>query len=186
MSLLLLIWRFRREQIPLVAVFGFTRVTVWQDLLTAVGIFVIAAPLTVIPNLLLAQTLFGDPEGPVPLFFRQLPLWAAIISLIAFPLSVGLTELPTYFGYAMPRMEALTGRGWLAVLLAGAALSAQHTTLPLVLDWRFVVWRLFMFLPLALWLAVALRWRPRLLPYLMIGHGLLDLSAAWIVFSAAL
>ena len=53
--------------------------------------------------------------------------------------------------------------------------------LPLLLDERFVVWRLLMFLPMALVLGAALRWRPRLLPWLCALHALADLSAGWIV-----
>jgi len=35
-----------------------------------------------------------------------------------------------------------------------------------------------MFFPLALMLGILLRWRPRLLPYLVIIHGLMDLGTA--------
>jgi hypothetical protein len=65
-------------------------------------------------------------------------------------------------------------------------LSLQHVTLPLVLDWRFVLWRALMFLPFALLLAVVLDRRPRLLPYLVIVHILLDAAAAAQVLLASL
>jgi hypothetical protein len=40
-----------------------------------------------------------------------------------------------------------------------------------------------MFLPLAIYMAIVLRWRMRLMPYLMMGHGLIDLQAALMVFT---
>jgi len=61
-----------------------------------------------------------------------------------------------------------------AWLLASFFLSVQHATLPLIFDWPFILWRAFMFLPFALILGAVLAWRPRLLPYLMVGHFLID------------
>jgi hypothetical protein len=34
-----------------------------------------------------------------------------------------------------------------------------------------------MYLPFALYVGLLIKWRPRLLPYLAIGHGLIDLLA---------
>jgi hypothetical protein len=44
------------------------------------------------------------------------------------------------------------------------------------LDWRFITWRLLMFIPFGLFTAAMLYWRPRLLPYAVIIHGLMDLQ----------
>ena len=55
--------------------------------------------------------------------------------------------------------------------------------MPWILDARFMLWRFLMFLPFALSISLLLRWRPRLLPYMMIFHGLLDLATIWIVFA---
>jgi hypothetical protein len=110
--------------------------------------------------------------------FRPIPQWAALIGLIAFPLTIMFAELPTYFGYGMPRVEAQTGKRWLAVLAPALFLAAQHATLPLLFDARFLLWRLLMFLPLALYMGILLRWRLHLLPYMMVLHGLLDFQAA--------
>lgn len=43
----------------------------------------------------------------------------------------------------------------------------------------------FMFLPFALTVGAAVRWRPCLLPWLMGVHGLLDVSAGWLVYAAS-
>ena len=39
-----------------------------------------------------------------------------------------------------------------------------------------------MFLPLALYIGFVLHWRLRLLPYMMVLHGLLDFQAALMVY----
>jgi len=59
-------------------------------------------------------------------------------------------------------------------LITGLMLVFQHVTLPLLLDARFILRRLLMFMPFALLMAVVLRWRPQLLPYLVVVHMLMD------------
>lgn len=144
------------------------------DLLVMAGLVLIGAPLAILPNLGLATLLFGTPEGALALFVRPLPEWLVYLLLIAFPLTIALAELPAYFAYAMPRIEAQTGSRLIAMLVPALFLAAQHVTLPLLFDWRFVVWRLFMFVPFALFVGIALRWRPRLLPYFLVVHALID------------
>ena len=41
-----------------------------------------------------------------------------------------------------------------------------------------------MFFPFALYTALILRWRPRLLPYMLVFHGLLDASLVFMFLAA--
>jgi hypothetical protein len=129
-------------------------------------------------NVLLGGLLWGDPKIGAELSFRALPLVAAWAILLVFPIVHALTELPTYFGYVMPRLQAMTGRRTLPLLLCAFVLSTQHVFLPLLFDWRFLIWRFLMFLPFALWLGWVIDRRPTVLPYLAVAHGLIDLSPA--------
>lgn len=181
----LLIKLFRMEGLRYRDLFHFHRETIKTDLLWLLGLLVLSGPAAMLPNTFAASWLFGDSEAVLPLFFKPLPLWAILPTLVLFPLTIALAEIPTYFGYVMPRLEKQVGM-WLAVLLSAVALAFQHGTLPLIFDVRFILWRLLMFVPFALLLAVALRWRPRLLPYMVIVHGLMDLSAAWMVYTASI
>ncbi|MGZ8474657.1 MAG: hypothetical protein ACXWWQ_00335, partial [Candidatus Limnocylindria bacterium] len=90
------------------------------------------------------------------------------------------------FGYVMPRLEAAYGWRWRAWLVAALVLSAQHVVLPLLFDWRFLAWRAVMFLPFALWIGFVIRRRPTALPYLVIGHAVLDTSLPVLVVMASL
>lgn len=154
------------------------------DLLATLALAVAMSVLVVLPNLGLATWLFGDPEAPLDILVQPLPAWAAWTTLIAFPVTIALAELPFYFGVVQPRLVAVTPRPIVALVLTAAFLAAQHATLPLVFDGRFILWRALMFLPLAALLAVALRWRPRLLPYVVVLHGLADLQIAAMIFAA--
>ena len=86
-----------------------------------------------------------------------------------------LLNIPTYFAYALPRIKTLTKMSWLAILLAGIALAAQHVVLPLVVETDYMLWRMFSFLPVAILLGFIFTKTKRLLP-IVIVHYLIDLQ----------
>ena len=47
----------------------------------------------------------------------------------------------TYQGYALPRLEALSGRAWLAIIIVSFGWALQHSALPLMWDWRWALYR---------------------------------------------
>lgn len=69
-------------------------------------------------------------------------------------------------------------RPWLAISLASFFLSTQHMFAPFIPDIRFITYRLVMFLPFAILIALVIRWRPRLMPYIAVIHVLMDMSVA--------
>jgi len=142
------------------------------------GLMILAMPIAMIPNLLLANLLYSDYNIAVNLFLRALPAWAAWLSLIVFPLTMPLGELTVYFGYVMPRLEIITGKKSLSFWLPVLLLSLQHCAMPLLFDVRFVLWRAFMFLPFAFFIGLLVRRKPKLLPYILIGHFFIDLMTA--------
>jgi hypothetical protein len=99
-------------------------------------------------------------------------------SIVLFPLTQGLVEIPTYFSYIMPRLEAQGMRPWLAISLPAIMLGLQHIAVPFVFDIRYLTWRGLMFIPFAFLVGIVIHGRPRLLPYLAITHVLMDLSFA--------
>lgn len=157
-----------------------------QDLLPLLGLLVLAGPVGMLPSLGLSQLLFGDTETPVAMFTLPLPTWAALVALILFPLTQPFAELPTYFAYAMPRLAARWSSPAKALLVSAFWLGAQHVALPFIPDVRFILWRLGMFIPFALMLAWAVQWRPRLLPYFMVIHALIDFPVGLMVWQASL
>ena len=176
--LALLIRFYREEGKRFWDVFRIERQFVKQDLLFILGFLVIAGPLGYLPNIFSARWLFGDPQIALDMLVRPLPAWAAITSFAFFPLLQGLVEIPTYMLYALPRLEAQGVRPWLAVALASFFLSAQHMFAPFIPDARFITYRLVMFLPFAVLIALVMRARPRLMPYIAVIHVLMDLSVA--------
>ena len=174
-SLYLLVRLFRAEGKRFWDILRFSRTTWKMNLLWFVGFSVIGLPIAAAPREPLAAAIFGDPMIATNMLFHPLPTWAFILSFL-FPLTIWFAELPTYFGYVMPRLEAQLKNGWLAWLIASFFLAAQHMFLPFILNSGYLLWRFGMFLPFALFTGLVLKFRPSLLPYFVIVHALMDVT----------
>ncbi len=173
-SIALLVLLLRAEGRRYLELLRFSRAAVKTDLLWFFGSGLIGLPIAAAPMTILGTALFGDPNIPIQMLFQPLPGWALLVGLL-FPLTIAFAELPTYFGYAMPRL--FNGRsGWAAYLLAAFFLGLQHIFLPFIGDGRFLLWRGLMYLPFALYAGLMVKLRPGLLPYFAIVHALMDLS----------
>ena len=166
----------RAEGAPLSILWNRSRATWRRDALYFLGAFVALGPIAMLPSSLLATALWGDPQAGATMMFRALPMWAAVPTLVLFPLSIAFSELPAYGGYVLPRLQAITGKRGLPVLIVAAVLAAQHVALPLVFDGSFILWRLLMYAPFALFVIWAIDRRPTLMPYFMGMHALIDVS----------
>jgi len=114
--------------------------------------------------------------GHIPtLLIRPIPIWAAVISSLMLPLTIVFAELPLYYGYSYNKMKASTGNKRLAMSYIIFFYAIQHSFIPLLFDWRYILFRFLSFLPLMIVLGVIYDKKKALIP-LMIGHGFLDLG----------
>jgi hypothetical protein len=114
-----------------------------------------------------------------------LPGWAAWTALLLFPVTTAAVELPTYGGYVLPRLRAAGLPVVAAVAIVGLVLGVQHGALPFVPASQFFAWRTTAFLPLRWRFVGLLAWRPRLLPWFVGVHFLLDAAAGAQVWLAS-
>lgn len=178
----------RREGLTFWQLIGadFGREHLRNDLLFMLGLLVLAGPVAMLPNIGLGYLLFGDFQIPVNMFTQPLPVAVALVgAVIAFPLTQAMAELPTYFGYAMPRLARRWNSSWKAVLVASVWLGIQHLAVPFIPEWRFALWRAAEFIPFALLLGWALNRNPRLMPYLMVVHALIDFPVGLMVYQVS-
>jgi hypothetical protein len=177
-SILLLARLFRAEGKRYLDILRFSRETVKTDLLWFFASGLIGLPIAAAPMNVLGAAIFGDPLIPMHMIFRPIPTWTLVVGLL-FPLTIGFAELPTYFGYIMPRLfckgESQT-HPWLAYFVAAAFLAVQHIFLPFIADGRYLLWRGLMFVPFALYGGLMVKLRPNLLPYFAIVHAVMDVS----------
>ena len=174
-SFLLLVRLYKVEGRNFLDTLRFPRGTWKTDLLWLLGFSVIGLPLAAAPREPLAAAIFGDPMIATKMLFQPLPVWAFMLSFL-FPLTIAFSELPTYFGYCMPRLQARLKNGWIAWIIASLLLAAQHMFLPFILNGGYLLWRFGMFLPFALVTGLVLKFRPGLMPYMVIGHALMDVT----------
>lgn len=78
-------------------------------------------------------------SSTAPLVMGGLPLWAALYSVLIWPVIWGLAEQVTYQGYAFPRIERMTGSPWLSVSVVAFGWALQHIALPFHPDWQFAL-----------------------------------------------
>ncbi len=178
-GIVLLYFLFKRENLKFSRLFRFNRITFRKDLLLFIGLTLLIGPLAFFPNLLLGKWLWGNAEVPYQMMFQPIESWMAYLLLLAFPITIVFAELPTYFGYVLPRLEQQLHRKWISILLPVLFLSVQHCTLPFIPDAKFIIYRGLVFLPFAFLLGISIRHRPSLLPYFVLLHGLMDFTTAW-------
>jgi hypothetical protein len=137
-----------------------------------------------IPLYLFSYLLLGSFTPPDNMM-QPIPMVAAVIAVLLFPITNALVETPTYIGYALPRLKEHTGKLWIAICLAGFALALQHVALPIVLGVPYMMWRILAFLPLALALGVIFTKTKRLVP-IVIVHYIMDLQMVLFVLLASI
>lgn len=169
-------------------IFRIDRKNVKSDLLALFGIMLLLGPVSMLPNIILANWLFGSPEIAVQFLIRPLPFWATYSGMILFSVTQGMVELALYFAYIMPRLFT-TNEGarpsWLALSFSALMLGLQHFAIPVSSNINGILWHGLMFIPFAFLAGIVLRWRPRLLPYMAIIHALMDLSFAMMLLPVA-
>ncbi len=151
-----------------------------RDLFLGLGILVVAFPCAMAGSYLAQVLVYASPAKTPMAFLMQahaLPVWATVYSLTVWWVIQSATEEMTYNGYVLPRLEALTGRTWIAFSVVGFWWSVQHCMFPFIPDWRYVAYRSLMMAPIVLFcMLVYLRIR-RLSP-LILAHWPMDIAVA--------
>jgi hypothetical protein len=114
--------------------------------------------------------------GYVPtILIQPIPIWIALINTILLPVTIVFAELPLYYGYSFNRIKDKTGSKFLAMSYIVFFYALQHSFIPLLFDWQYMLFRFLSFLPLIIVLGINYNKKRALAP-LMIGHGFLDLA----------
>ncbi|HEY1255096.1 MAG TPA: CPBP family intramembrane glutamic endopeptidase [Terracidiphilus sp.] len=170
----------RREGIRLRDLIGPIRMRRGHDLLLGLGYYILVFPFFLGGSYIARLWIFGSTDKTLNsylLHMHALPVWATVYSVTLWWMIWSPTEETTYQAYAMPRLQALTGRTWIAVVIVGFFWTVQHCALPFVPDWRYLAFRFVAFLPGVLAL-MALYLRTRRLMPLVIAHWPMDIVAA--------
>ncbi|MGC1422688.1 MAG: CPBP family glutamic-type intramembrane protease [Terracidiphilus sp.] len=173
-------WFTRREGIRLRDLFGPVRLRYGKDIFLGLGYFALVFPLFLIGGMAFHKLLYGASTADAGAYLVQphaMPVWAVVYSLSLWWIIWSPTEEATYQAFALPRMRALTGRTWLAFVVVGFVWAFQHSLLPFVLDWRFILFRTLAFAP-GVFAMMAIYWRTRRLAPLIVAHWPMDIAGA--------
>lgn len=166
----------KKEGIRITDLIGYDPKRLGQDILTGLAYFLLFFVITMGFTVLAGFMLYGSFQPPS--VAGKLPITAALYSVILWPLIWGIMEQITYQGYALPRMEKVVGRRWIAVLFVSFGWGLQHIALPLVLDWRFMAMRFISTFPLAIVMTILYLRKRRLMPFI-VSHWAMDFAAAF-------
>jgi len=167
-SITILIFLLKEEKTSFLSLFRLHKEKTKTDLIWFVLLLVISVPLAIAPSLALSKLLWGNTDYYHQVLFQPVNRALLYFLLIAYPISTGLAELTTYFGYVMPRLKDHVKSPWIVIALPVMAFSIQHCTLPLVSEAKFILFRGLMYLLFSLVYGIAIYKRPSLLPWLAI------------------
>jgi hypothetical protein len=164
----------QKDGIRFLSLFRFETSQWKKDLLVFIGVAIISIPCVLLSNYGLNKLFYGNSSHYTDVMFQPIPKELAYFLLIAFPTSIAFAELATYFGYIMPLLKTRLTSKTLVVLIPALFLSIQHSTLPLVFEIDFILFRSLVFMPFAILIGISIFKRPSLLPYFAIFHSMLD------------
>jgi hypothetical protein len=179
--IVLLVWLTRREGIRLFDLGNYRREGWLRDVLIGLAFFVPMLLAFAVPTVIMEIILYG---GPAPVPGAGLPTGGLLYALIIWPVIWAFAEDNVYFGYSLPRIEALAGKKWLAIVVVSLFTALQHVFLPLRLEWQWLVSHSvgYVFGAIVSCL-ICLRWR-RLLP-MHVAHWAVNLVGVIMVMAGA-
>ena len=169
---LVITWRAGKEGLRFRDLINFDPHHLGRDLLLGLVYILWFFPLALVGILGSSGLLYGTLQPPS--VYGQLPDWAAVYSLLVFPIIWGLMEQATYQGYALPRLEAVLPNRGFAIALVVFGWGIQHIALPLTFDMRFMFFRFLSFIPLAVVMTLIYLRTRRLIPFI-VAHWAVDM-----------
>ena len=177
--IILLRYFTRREGIGFRDLIGAVHMRRAHDLWLGLGYYLLVFPVFLASGWLARKCFFASASdlNRYLVHAHAAPLWAVLYGLFIWWILWSPTEETTYQAYCLPRLEALTGRTWAAMLIVGFWWTAQHCALPFIPDWRYLAYRFVAFSPgVICFMLLYLRTR-RLMP-LIFAHWPMDIAAA--------
>ncbi len=102
---------------------------------------------------------------------KPIPFPFALANILILPLTTTLAEDGLYLGYSINRIN----NKWLAIILPAFFYALQHSFIPLIFDFRYIVYRFLSFLPLTIIFCIWYYKKRDPVP-IMISHFLLNLA----------
>jgi len=189
-SLVLLRRLTRREGIRLQDLIALDRRRIWPDIAWGLALLIVLN-VPFIVTIMAVAFLVGGPMGGQDFGTAMsnvfagpladagvrpgLPAWIGVVSAVLFPLVNPIIEEMHYRGYVQPRLEALTGRGAVAIGVMALGFGLQHVTYALSVPGIAVYGAAFLVWGIGAGIVYA---RMRRLTSLIVAHFVINASTA--------
>ena len=111
-----------------------------------------------------------------PMMAAPIPLVLAIINFILLPLTVSFAEDGLYLGCGVNSFK----NKYLAILVPAFFYAIQHCFIPVLFDFKFIVYRFLSFLPLTIIFCYYYKKKKNPVP-IMIGHAIVEIASVILV-----
>lgn len=123
---------------------------------------------------------YGVIPYAAPMMIAPIPLWMAIINMVILPISTALAEEGLYLGCGVNQIE----NKYVAIVLPAMFFALQHSFIPTLFEWRYILYRFLSFLPLTLLLCWYYHKKRNPLP-IMVGHAIIDMATVAQIFATS-
>lgn len=115
------------------------------------------------------------PYSP-PMMIRPIPVVLAILNFIVLPLTVSFAEDALYLGCGVNSFK----NKYFAILIPAFFYAIQHSFIPTLFDFKFIIYRFLSFLPLTIILCWYYHKHKNPVP-IMIGHALIEVASVVLI-----
>jgi membrane protease YdiL (CAAX protease family) len=119
---------------------------------------------------------YGKLPYLAPMMAAPIPLILAIINFIVLPLTVSFAEDGLYLGCGVNSFK----NKYLAILVPAFFYALQHSFIPVLFDFKFIVYRFLSFLPLTIIFCYYYYKKKNPVP-MMIGHTIVEIASVVLV-----
>ena len=115
------------------------------------------------------------PYSP-PMMIRPIPVVLAVLNFIILPLTVSFAEDALYLGCGVNSFK----NKYFAILIPAFFYALQHSFIPTLFDFKFIIYRFLSFLPLTIILCWYYHKHKNPVP-IMIGHALIEMASVVLI-----
>ena len=114
---------------------------------------------------------YGIIPYAAPMMIAPIPVWLAVINVIILPVTTAFAEDGLYLGCGVNQIQ----NKFLAITVPAFFFALQHSFIPTLFDFRYIIYRFISFLPLTLILCWYYYRKRNPLP-IMVGHAIIDVA----------
>lgn len=119
---------------------------------------------------------YGKLPYLAPMMASPIPVFLAIINFIVLPLTVPFAEDGLYLGCGVNSFK----NKYLAIIIPAFFYALQHSFIPLLFDFKFIIYRFLSFLPLTIIFCYYYQKKKNIVP-VMIGHVVVEIASVVLI-----